>query len=48
MHVLMIAAENDAIPGAKVGGVADVVRDLPQALPQHIATSIIWPRRSCL
>ncbi|WP_285162660.1 glycogen synthase [Shewanella goraebulensis] len=30
--VLMIAAENDAIKGAKVGGMADVIRDLPPAL----------------
>ncbi len=28
----MIAAENDAIKGAKVGGMADVIRDLPLAL----------------
>ncbi|MCL1068551.1 glycogen/starch synthase [Shewanella olleyana] len=28
----MIAAENDAIKGAKVGGMADVIRDLPPAL----------------
>ncbi|WP_404343897.1 glycogen synthase [Pseudoalteromonas mariniglutinosa] len=32
MHVLMVAAENDALPNAKVGGVADVVRDSPKAL----------------
>ena len=32
MQVLMVAAENDALPGAKVGGIADVVRDLPRAL----------------
>ena len=32
MHVLMVAAENDALPGAKVGGIADVVRDLPRAI----------------
>lgn len=32
MHILMIASENDAIKGAKVGGVADVVRDAPRAL----------------
>ena len=32
MHVLMVAAENDALPNAKVGGVADVVRDCPKAL----------------
>ena len=28
----MVAAENDAIVGAKVGGMADVVRDVPPAL----------------
>jgi len=44
MHVLMIAAENDAIPGAKVGGVADVVRDLPQALPNHdVSVDVVIP-----
>jgi len=32
MQILMVAAENDAIKGAKVGGVADVVRDIPVAL----------------
>lgn len=31
-RVLMVAAENDELPGAKVGGVADVMRDLPAAL----------------
>jgi starch synthase len=31
-HVLMVAAENDALPGTKVGGVGDVLRDLPKAL----------------
>ncbi len=30
--VLMVAAENDALPGAKIGGVGDVIRDLPVAL----------------
>ncbi|NQZ92031.1 MAG: glycogen synthase [Moritella sp.] len=44
MHVLMIAAENDAIPGAKVGGVADVVRDLPKALAQHdVSVDVVIP-----
>ncbi|OUS73553.1 glycogen synthase [Pseudoalteromonas sp. A601] len=32
MHVLMVAAENDTLPNAKVGGVADVIRDCPKAL----------------
>ncbi|MBT8445758.1 MAG: glycogen/starch synthase, partial [Gammaproteobacteria bacterium] len=28
----MVAAENDALPGGKVGGIGDVVRELPPAL----------------
>lgn len=28
----MVAAENGALPGGKVGGIADVIRDIPQAL----------------
>lgn len=32
MHIVMVAAENDALPGGKVGGLGDVVRDLPIAL----------------
>jgi len=32
MKILMVAAENDAIPGGKVGGIGDVVRDIPPAL----------------
>ncbi len=31
-HICMLAAENDAIPGAKVGGIGDVIRDIPPAL----------------
>ena len=31
-HVVMLASENDALIGGKVGGVGDVVRDLPRAL----------------
>ena len=34
MNILMVAAENDAIPGGKVGGIGDVVRDIPVALAQ--------------
>ena len=33
-HILMIAAENDALPGGKVGGIGDVVRDVPRALAE--------------
>lgn len=36
--ILMVAAENDALPNAKVGGIGDVVRDLPQALAQEGCT----------
>ena len=31
-HVIFIAAENAALPGGKVGGVGDVLRDLPPAI----------------
>ena len=31
-HIVMFAAENDAIPGGKVGGIGDVIRDIPPAL----------------
>ena len=32
MRILMLAAENDALPGGKVGGIGDVIRDVPKAL----------------
>lgn len=32
MKILMVAAENDSLPGGKVGGIGDVVRDMPIAL----------------
>ena len=32
MHVLMVAAENGALAGGKVGGLGDVIRDAPNAL----------------
>ena len=32
MKICMLAAENGAIPGAKVGGLGDVLRDIPRAL----------------
>ncbi|MGD8419718.1 MAG: glycogen/starch synthase, partial [Gammaproteobacteria bacterium] len=31
-HVLMVAAENGALPGGKVGGIGDVLREVPAAL----------------
>ncbi|WP_298443425.1 glycogen/starch synthase [uncultured Ferrimonas sp.] len=44
MRVLLIAAENGAIAGAKVGGMADVIRDLPPALlAQHVVADVIMP-----
>ncbi len=32
MNILMVAAENDALPGGKVGGIGDVVHAIPVAL----------------
>ncbi len=44
MQILMVAAENDAIIGAKVGGIGDVVRDIPPALAlQGHDVSVIIP-----
>ena len=34
LHICMLAAENDVIPGAKVGGIGDVIRDIPVALAE--------------
>lgn len=34
MHILLVAAENDALPNGKVGGLGDVIRDLPLALAE--------------
>jgi len=43
-HICMLAAENDAIPGAKVGGIGDVLRDIPAALANAGATvSVVIP-----
>jgi len=40
----MIAAENDVIPGGKVGGIGDVVRDIPKALAKLGArVSVVIP-----
>lgn len=44
MHILMVAAENDALPNAKVGGVADVIRDAPKALAaKNITVDVVIP-----
>ncbi|MGS0690968.1 glycogen synthase [Shewanella sp. 30m-9] len=43
-RVLMLAAENGAIAGAKVGGMADVINDLPVALAElNIAVDVAMP-----
>ncbi|MES9946420.1 MAG: glycogen/starch synthase [Candidatus Thiodiazotropha sp.] len=43
-QVLMVAAENDALPGGKVGGIGDVVRDVAPALAEHdIKVSVLTP-----
>lgn len=43
-HILMVAAENGALPGGKVGGIGDVVRDIPHALAQRdCRVSVITP-----
>lgn len=48
-HILMIAAENDALPGGKVGGIGDVVRDLPKALAKRNCTiSVLTPAYGAL
>ena len=36
MNILMVAAENDSLPGGKVGGIGDVVRVIPEALGKLI------------
>ncbi len=40
----MVAAENDALPGGKVGGIGDVIRDLPHALTEEgLAVDVVIP-----
>ena len=40
----MVAAENGALAGAKVGGMADVIRDLPDALAGvDLCADVIMP-----
>lgn len=43
-HICMLAAENDVIPGGKVGGIGDVVRDIPKALArQGVSVTVLVP-----
>jgi starch synthase len=43
-RIWLLAAENDTLPGGKVGGVGDVVRDLPLALAElGLDVSVITP-----
>jgi starch synthase len=43
-HIVMLAAENDSLIGGKVGGLADVIRDLPNALADEGYTiTVIMP-----
>jgi len=34
LNILMVAAENDSLTGGKIGGVGDVMRDIPPALAE--------------
>lgn len=44
LHVLMVAAENDGIVNCKVGGIGDVIRDVPPALcAQGCRVSVVTP-----
>jgi starch synthase len=44
IKVLMVASENDALPKCKVGGIGDVIRELPAALlRQGYGVSVVIP-----
>jgi len=47
--VLMVASENDALTRAKVGGIADVIRDVPPALArQQCEVHVVIPSHGFL
>lgn len=49
MNILMMASENDALPKCKVGGIGDVIRDLPAALIQKgCDVSVVVPSHGFL
>jgi starch synthase len=44
LNILMVAAENDGIAHCKVGGIGDVIRDIPAALAkQGCRSSVVTP-----
>jgi len=44
IHILMIAAENGALPGGKIGGIGDVVQEVPIALAKRdCRVSVVTP-----
>ena len=46
-NILFVAAENDALPQGKVGGIGDVIRDVPQFLANsEITVDVITPSYS--
>ena len=48
-HIVMIAAENGALEGGKVGGIGDVLRDLPPALSKfNCMVTVITPSYGAL
>jgi starch synthase len=43
-QIIMLAAENDALIGGKIGGLADVIRDLPNAIADFgLSVTVITP-----
>jgi starch synthase len=49
MNILFAAAENGALPGGKVGGIGDVIRDLPPALAaQGCRLTVVTPSHGFL